>query len=580
MIKTLARQINGYKKETILTPITVALEVLLDILIPFLMAQMVDKGITPGDLGMVWHYGILMFICAICALICGAASGRYAAIASAGFAKNIRNAEFKNIQNFSFSNIDEYSTGGLITRMTTDVTRLQNAFQMLIRVAVRAPLNFLMALIMVMYLSWQIGLSMLIVVIVLGCSLFFLMTKAHPIFLQMMKRYDALNEDIQENIAGIRPIKSFVREKQEVSRFDTYSDDIYKINKKASTLLVLTQPFMSAAMYACMLLISWIGAHMVVGGSMEVGTLMSLFSYIMNLLMSLMMFAMIIVMVVMSMASADRIVQVLNQVSDLQSPENGLKEVKNGAVDFDHVYFNYAEQIDGHYVLRDINFHLEPGQTLGILGGTGSSKSSLVSLIPRLYDATEGEVRVGGVNVKNYDLKVLRDAVAMVLQKNVLFSGTIKENMRWGDAEATDEEIVEACKLAQADEFISQMPEGYNTYIEQGGVNVSGGQRQRLTIARALLKKPKILILDNSTSAVDTRTDLLIREAFSTKIPDTTKIIISQRVSSIQDADSIMVLDKGHLVGWGTHEELLKNNEIYHTTYMAQQKGGSEDAEN
>lgn len=578
MISTLASQIKQYKRETILTPILVALEVLLDILIPFLMSKMVNEGISTGNMGVVWKYGLLMFLAATFALITGGLSGRYAAIASAGFAKNLREAEFNNIQNFAFSNIDEYSTGGLITRLTTDVTNVQNSFQMLIRVAVRAPLNFLMALIMVFYLSKEIGFGLLVILIILAISLFFLIRKAGPTFNEMFKKYDKLNEEIQENITGIRAVKSFVREDYEINRFDARSTDIYNINKKAELLMILNQPLMQAAMYCSILLVAWFGANLIVYGQMEVGTMMSLFTYIMNLLMSLMMFSMILVMITMSAASAKRIVEVINQVSYLQSPENGLKEVKDGSIDFDHVYFNYAEQVDGHFVLRDINFSLPSGTTLGILGGTGSSKSSLVSLIPRLYDVTEGAVKVGGVNVKDYDLKTLRDSVAMVLQKNVLFSGSIKENMRWGDAEATDEEIVEACKLAQADEFISRMPNGYDTYIEQGGSNVSGGQKQRLTIARALLKKPKILILDDSTSAVDTTTDALIREAFRTKIPDTTKIIISQRVSSLQDADQIMVLDKGHLVAMGTHDELLKTNEIYRTTWQAQQKGGDEDA--
>lgn len=578
MISTLAKQIKQYKRETILTPILVALEVVLDILIPFLMSKMIDQGITPGNMGAVWRYGLLMLGAAILALICGALSGKYAAIASAGFAKNLRQAEFNNIQNFSFSNIDEYSTGGLITRLTTDVTNVQNSFQMIIRIAVRAPLNFIMALFMVMYLSWQVGLWLLLVIVILGVAVGLLISKAGPVFMKMFKMYDRLNEEIQENINGIRPVKSFVREDYEIDRFNQRSQDIYKVNRKAEMLMILNQPLVQAAVYACILLISWIGAHQIVAGNMQLGSLVSLFSYVMNLLMSLMMFSMILVMVTMSAASARRITEVINQVSYLESPKNGLKTVKDARVEFDHVYFNYAPQVDGHFVLRDINFTLDSGKTMGILGGTGSSKSSLVSLIPRLYDVTEGAVKVGGVNVKDYDLKVLRDSVAMVLQKNVLFSGTIKENMRWGNENATDEEIVEACRLAQADEFIQRMPDGYDTYIEQGGTNVSGGQRQRLTIARALLKKPKILILDDSTSAVDTKTDYLIREAFKTKIPDTTKIIISQRVSSLQDADQIMVLDRGHLVAMGTHDELLKTNEIYRTTWQAQQKGDDQDA--
>ena len=577
MLKTLTAQIKQYKRQTILTPIFVALEVVFDILIPFLMSYLVDYGITPGNMANVWKYGLLMLACSILALICGALSGKYAAEASAGFAKNVRDAEFRNIQNFSFSNIDEYSTGGLITRLTTDVTNLQNSFQMIIRIAVRSPLNFIMALAMVFYLNSKIALMLLGVTVVLGIFIFSMIGRVNPIFVKMFKKYDALNESIQENIAGIRPVKSFVREDYEKERFDKRSQEIFDINRKAELLLVLQQPMMQVAIYSCILLVAWFGAHFVVDGSMQIGTLISLFTYIMNLLMSLMMFSMIFVMVVMSLASAKRVVEVINQVSYLESPKDGIKEVKDGEVVFDHVYFNYAEQVDGHYVLRDINFTLPSGKTMGILGGTGSSKSSLVSLIPRLYDVTKGEVRVGGIDVRKYDLHTLRDAVSMVLQKNVLFSGTIKENMRWGDPNATDAEIIEACQLAQADEFVSKMPKGYDTYIEQGGTNVSGGQRQRLTIARALLKKPKILILDDSTSAVDTKTDYLIRQAFATKIPDTTKIIISQRISSIQDADIIMVLDKGHLVGWGTHDELMNSNEIYRTTYQAQQKGGSED---
>lgn len=578
MLSTLAKQIKGYKKEAILTPIYVSLEVLLDILIPYFMSKMVDDGITPGNMDVVWKYGLLMLLAAVLALFCGAMSGRYAAIASAGFAKNLREAEFRNIQNFAFSNIDEYSTGGLITRLTTDVSNVQNSFQMIIRVAVRSPMNFIMAFCMVFYLNHEIALWLLVVIVCLAIMIGTLIKRAHPIFKKMFKMYDNLNEEIQENISGIRPVKSFVREDYEINRFNKRSQDIYDVNRKAELLMILNQPLVQAAVYTCMLLISWIGAHHIVEGTMAVGSLFSLFSYVMNLLMSLMMFSMILVMVTMSAASANRIVEVINQVSYLESPKDGIKTVKDGSIQFDHVYFNYVPQVDGHYVLRDIDFNIPSGTTVGILGGTGSSKSSLVSLIPRLYDVSEGAVKVGGVNVKDYDLKTLRDSVAMVLQKNVLFSGSIKENMRWGDENATDEEIMEACRLAQADEFIQRMPEGYDTYIEQGGTNVSGGQRQRLCIARALLKKPKILILDDSTSAVDTKTDYLIREAFRTKIPDTTKIIISQRVSSLQDADQIMVLDRGHLVAMGTHDELLKTNEIYRTTWQAQQKGDDADA--
>lgn len=578
MISTLAKQIKGYKKETILTPVFVSLEVFLDILIPFFMSKMVDEGITPSNIDNVIRYGSLMLIIAILALFCGAMSGRYAAIAAAGFGKNLRAAEFKNIQNFSFLNIDEYSTGGLITRLTTDVNNVQNSFQMLIRIAVRSPLNFIMALCMVFYLNWKIACWLLVVLVCLALSIGVLIKKAGPVFKKMFKMYDNLNEEIQENISGIRPIKSFVREDYVIERFNKRSQDIYDVNRKAELLMILNQPFVQIAVYSCMLLISWFGAHYIVDGTMEVGYLFSLFSYVMNLLMSLMMFSMILVMLTMSTASANRIAEVINQVSYLESPENGQTTVKDGSIEFDHVYFNYTPQVDGHYVLRDIDFSIPTGSTLGILGGTGSSKTSLVSLIPRLYDVTSGEVRVGGVNVKEYDLKTLRDSVAMVLQKNVLFSGTIKENMRWGDEHATDEEIMEACRLAQADEFIQRMPDQYDTYIEQGGTNVSGGQRQRLCIARALLKKPKILILDDSTSAVDTKTDFLIREAFRTKIPDTTKIIISQRISSLQDADQILVLDNGHFNAMGTHEELLKSNEIYRTTWQAQQKGDDTDA--
>lgn len=575
MIRTLAAQIKEYKVPTILTPIFVALEVLFDILIPWLMSQMVDQGITPGNMEAVWKYGLLMLGAATIALLCGWLSGRYAAIASAGFARNVRDAEFRNIQNFSFSNIDEYSTGGLITRLTTDVSNLQMSFQMLIRVAVRSPLNFAMSLFMVLTLNWQIGLILLGVVIVLGIVIFTMMGRVHPIFMKMFKMYDALNEDVQENISGIRPVKSFVREQYEIDKFNQKSADIFKINRKAELILVLNQPIMQAAVYICILAVAWFGAHNVVSGTMAVGTLMSMFTYIMSLLMSLMMFSMVFIMIVMSMAAAQRVTQVINQVSYLESPKDGVTTVKDGSVEFDHVYFNYAEQVDGHYVLRDISFKLPSGKTMGILGGTGSSKSSLVSLIPRLYDVTKGSVKVGGVNVKNYDLKSLRDAVAMVLQKNVLFSGTVEENLRWGNPNATKEEIDAACKAACVDEFIDRLPGGLQMELGQGGVNVSGGQKQRLCIARALLKKPKILILDDSTSAVDTRTDARIRKALS-EMKDMTQIIIAQRIASVAHCDQIAVMDNGHVVCTGTHEELLEKSPIYREIYESQ-KGGSQD---
>jgi ATP-binding cassette subfamily B protein len=577
MIKVLAAQLKQYKTAAIKTPIYVMIEVVFDILIPFLMAKMVDEGINTGNLSLVYKYAAIMFVCAILALVAGALSGKYAAYASAGFAKNLREAEFVNIQNFAFSNIDEYSTGGLITRMMTDVTNVQNAFQMLIRVAVRSPFMMISSFVMIFVVSPKIGFIVLGIIVVLAVVLYFLISRVHPIFLKMFKKYDALNEFVQENIAGIRAVKSFVREDYEEAHFDNASQDIYEVNMKAEKLMVLNSPIMQTAVYATILLISWFGAKLVVGGSIQVGSLMSLFTYIMSLLMSLMMLSMIFVMIAMAAASANRIAQVISQVSYLESPKDGIKDVKNGDIRFDNVCFNYQENPDGEYILSNINLHIPSGSSLGILGATGSAKSTLVSLIPRLYDVTTGSVEVAGVNVKDYDLKTLRDKVAMVLQKNVLFSGSIIENMRWGDPDATLEQIEEACTLAQADEFIQKLPDGYNTHIEQGGTNVSGGQRQRLTIARALLKKPKILILDDSTSAVDTKTDALIRQAFLEKIPDTTRIIISQRVSSLQDADSIIVLSEGRIVGQGTHEELLKTNEIYRQTYEQQQKGGDFD---
>ena len=577
MLKVLLAQIKEYKADSIKTPILVMGEVVFDILIPFLMARLVDDGINKGDMQTTWLYAGFMLLCAIIALVLGGLSGKYAAAASCGFAKNLRDAEFRNIQNFAFEDMDKYSTGGLITRMTTDVTNLQMAYQMVIRVAVRAPFMMLASLFMIFSASARLGWIIVVILILLAFVIFGMMKLVHPIFMKMFKKYDKLNEFTQENISGIRAVKSFVREDYEIDHFDTTSKDIYNINKKAEKLLVLNQPVMQLAVYSSILLICWIGAQQVVEGSMQVGSLMSLFTYIMTLLMSLMMFSMVFIQIIMSMASARRVVDVITQVSSLQSPANGITTVKDGEVQFDHVSFNYAGDPADPYILEDVNVTIPSGSSFGILGATGSGKTSFVQLIPRLYDTTKGSVLVGGVDVRNYDLEDLRNNVAMVLQKNVLFSGSIIDNMRWGAEDATLDEIREACRLAQADEFIQKMPDKYDTYIEQGGSNVSGGQRQRLTIARALLKKPKILILDDSTSAVDTRTDQLIREAFQTKIPNTTRIIISQRVSSIQDSDMIMVLDEGRVAATGTHEELLKTCPIYRQTYEQQQKGGDFD---
>ncbi|WP_276813653.1 ABC transporter ATP-binding protein [Faecalibaculum rodentium] len=577
MLKVLLAQVKEYKSDSIKTPILVMGEVVFDVLIPFLMALLVDEGINKGDMHAILLYAGLMLASAIIALILGGLSGKYAAIASCGFAKNVRDAEFRNIQNFAFEDIDKFSTGGLITRMMTDVNNLQMAYQMIIRVAVRTPFMMLASLFMIFSASSRLGWWIVAILIVLAVLIFGMMKLVHPIFMKMFKKYDKLNEFVQENTTGIRAVKSFVREGFQTAHFDEASQDIYKVNKRAEKILVLNQPVMMLAVYSSILLVCWVGAQQVVDGSMQVGSLMSLFTYIMTLLMSLMMFSMVFIQIIMSMASARRVVEVITQVSSLQSPADGVKEVRNGEIVFDHVRFNYAENPDDPYILDDVSVTIPSGSSFGILGATGSGKTSFVQLIPRLYDVTSGEVRVGGLNVKDYDLKCLRDKVAMVLQKNVLFSGSIIDNMRWGAEDATLDEIREACHLAQADEFIEKMPDKYNTYIEQGGTNVSGGQRQRLTIARALLKKPKILILDDSTSAVDTRTDQLIREAFQTKIPDTTRIIISQRVSSIQDSDLIMVLNEGKVEATGTHEELLKTCPIYQQTYEQQQKGGDFD---
>lgn len=574
MLKTLLNEVKEYKKDSLLSPVYVAIEAVLEVLIPFLMSLLVDQGIEKGNMSSIWWYGFLMLVASFVSLWAGAKSGKHAAIASSGFAKNLRKAEYRNIQNFSFSNIDTYSTSGLITRMMTDVTNVQNAYQMIIRVCVRAPLMLISSLVMAFIINKEMALIFIAVVFVLGVVLFGIIFIVNPIFTKLFSRYDYLNASIQENIMGIRVVKSFVRKDHEIEKFHKESKTIFDIQGKAEKILVFNSPMMQLCMYATILLISWLGAHQIVASRMTTGELMSLFTYTTSILMSLMMLSMVFVMVTMSIASAKRIAEVLTQESDLTSPENGLTHIEDGTIDFENVCFHYGKDDD---ILSHINLHIPSGTTLGILGATGSSKSSLVQLIPRLYDVTSGCVKVSNHDVRDYDLKVLRDNVAMVLQKNVLFSGTIKDNMRWGNPDASDEEIMEACKLAQADEFIQLMPDKYDTYIEQGGTNVSGGQRQRLCIARALLKQPKILILDDSTSAVDTKTDALIRQAFLEKIPHTTRIIISQRVSSIQDANQIVVLEDGKISGIGSHEDLLKKNAMYKETYEAQNNGGDFD---
>ena len=573
MIKRLAGCIRQYKKDSILTPLYVTMEVVLEVVIPLLMASLIDLGIDGGNMSYIIKMGIALVVAAIISLLFGALSGRSAAIASAGFAKNLRHDMFYNVQGFSFSNIDKFSTASIVTRLTTDITNIQNAYQMIIRVAVRCPVMLVFSLIMAFSINPELSLIFLCCIPVLGVGLYLIMSRAHPIFERVFKIYDKLNNVVQENLRGIRVVKSFVREDYEKEKFDAISEDIYNDFSKAEKILSFNMPLMQFCIYACMLLISWFGARLIVGSSMTTGQLMSLITYTMQILMSLMMLSMVFVMITISRASAERVVEILDEKSDLHNSENPVYEVKNGDIRFDNVEFSYKKG-KGKPCLKNINLTIRSGETVGIIGGTGSSKSSLVQLIPRLYDVTKGSVSVGGVDVREYDIETLRNEVAMVLQKNVLFSGTIKENLRWGNENATDEELVHACRLAQADDFIRQFPDGYDTYIEQGGTNVSGGQKQRLCIARALLKKPKILILDDSTSAVDTKTDALIRKAMRTEIPGTTKIIIAQRVSSVENADKIIVLDEGEINAIGTHDELLKTNEIYREVYTSQQKGG------
>ncbi|BCN31354.1 ABC transporter ATP-binding protein [Anaeromicropila herbilytica] len=578
MLKTLLAEIKEYKKDSILTPIFMVLEVIMEVIIPVMMASIIDDGVEKGSISHVVLMGVCMLAVAMLSLTFGATAGKYAASASTGFAKNLRKAMFRNIQNYSFSNLDKYSTAGLVTRLTTDITNVQNAYQMILRLCARAPFMLICAMVMSFSISAKLSLVYLGAIVFLSVALFFIIKNAHPIFLHVFQKYDDLNASVQENVNAVRVVKAYVREDYEVSKFHKASENVYNLFVKAEKILTLNMPSMIFAMNTCILLISWLGAKMVVGGELKTGQLMSLFTYIINILISLMMISMAFVMITMSKASAERIAEVINEKSDLTNGDAPIKTIRDGSIEFKKVNFSYKKE-NTNYVLRDIDFSIKSGETIGILGGTGSAKSSLVQLIPRLYDTSTGEVIVGGQNVKQYDIESLRDEVAMVLQKNVLFSGTIKDNLRWGNKEATDEEMKRACELAQADEFIQKFPDQYDTYIEQGGNNVSGGQKQRLCIARALLKKPKILILDDSTSAVDTKTDSLIRKAFKEEIPDTTKIIIAQRISSIQDADRIIVLNEGRMESIGTHEELLERSYIYKDVFESQTKGADKNGE-
>ncbi|MCR5468399.1 MAG: ABC transporter ATP-binding protein/permease [Lachnospiraceae bacterium] len=579
MLKTLGAQIKEFKADSIKTPIAMLVEVLMETLIPLLMAKIIDDGIQAGNLKVIYLTGLGMLVLAVIGLLAGLAGGIFGARASAGFARNLRKAMFENIQTFSFSNIDKFSTAGLVTRMTTDVTNIQNAYQMILRMGVRAPMSMICALAMAFFINARIATIYLGAVIFLAIIMGIIMKFAMKYFHDVFTKYDELNSSVQENVTGIRVSKAFVREDYEINRFQKASANIYKLFTKAESMVVLNMPVMMFTVYACILLISWVGAHMIVSDTLTTGELMSLLTYCMNILMSLMMLSMIFVMITMSMASAERISEVLNEKADLVNPENPDYEIPDGSIKFENVVFRYNKTSESP-VLSDINLEIKSGETIGVIGGTGSAKTSLVNLISRLYDVDEGTVYVGGKDVRTYDLEMLRDQVSVVLQKNVLFSGTIYENLRWGDINATDEECKRACELACADEFIEKMPQGYNTFIEQGGTNVSGGQKQRLCIARALIKKPKILILDDSTSAVDTATDAKIRNAFATEIPNTTKIIIAQRISSVQNADKIIVMDDGKINGFGNHDELLANNEIYRDVYEAQTGGSGDFDEN
>lgn len=572
MLKQLIQCVGQYKRETLLTPFFVIFEVILEVIIPLLMANLIDYGIDVGNMSVIGQLGAALIIATLISLAFGILAGFYAATASAGFAKNLRQRMYYSVQDFSFHNIDKFSTASLVTRLTTDVMNVQNAYQMVIRVAVRSPIMLVFSLFMAFSINPRLSLIFLIISPFLGFGLYLIISNAHPIFEKVFKTYDRLNTVVQENLRGIRVVKSFVRENHEIQKFNVVSEKIFRDFSKAEKIVAFNSPLMQFSMYSSILLISWFGAKMIVGGALTTGQLVSLLSYAMQILMSLMMLSMVFVMITISRASAERIVEVLSEESDLHNHEQPVRTVKNGDVSFRNVGFSYAKNAQ-NLCLRDVNLEIKSGETVGIIGGTGSAKTTLVQLIPRLYDVTQGAALVGGVDVRDYDLQVLREEVAVVLQKNLLFSGTIKENLRWGNKDATDAEIERACHLAQADQFIRAFPAGYDTYIEQGGANISGGQKQRLCIARALLKKPKILILDDSTSAVDMQTDALIRQAFREEIPQTTKFIIAQRIASVMDADKIIVMEGGRIDAVGTHDELLKNNRIYQEVYYSQQKG-------
>ena len=575
MIKTLFRQVKQYKMASLLTPLFAALEVLMEVLIPFVTAELIDKGIQGGSIEYVWRYGLLMVAMAMLSLLFGLLAAKFAATASSGFAANLRNAMYENIQTFSFSNIDKFSTAGLVTRMTTDVTNIQNAYQMVLRIAVRAPMTMILSMVMCFVINHELSLVFLVAVAVLAVGLIFIVRRAMRLFDDVFHKYDDLNASVQENVSAIRVVKAFVREDYEKKKFNKAAENVYRLFVKAEKTIAINSPMMMLVVYGCIIALSWFGAQFVVGDKLTTGELTSLFSYVMSVLMSLMMLSMIFVMLTMSLASGRRIAEVLNEKPDLTNPAEPVMDIPNGQIDFDHVSFAYKHGT-GESTLKDIDLHIKSGETIGIIGGTGCGKSSLVNLISRLYDASEGTVRVGGRDVREYDMEALRDKVAVVLQKNVLFSGTILENLRWGKEDATLEECKEVCAQACADEFIDKMPDGYDTFIEQGGNNVSGGQKQRLCIARALLKKPCVLILDDSTSAVDTATDAKIRKAFAQKIPGTTKLIIAQRVASVQGADRIIVMDDGRVVAFDTHDNLMKTNEIYREIYETQTQGGGD----